>query len=893
MSTHLKLALLTSLCATTALAQSSGRTGPLFPPSAESDPSGSDTIVVTGTRQANRTVATSTVPIDVLTGRALRANGYTETNRVLAQLLPSFNFPQPSITDGTDVIRPATLRGLGPDQTLVLVNGKRRHTTALLNVNGSVGRGTAAVDINLIPTAALDRIEVLRDGAAAQYGSDAIAGVINFQLSQRREGARFSATYGGYVTDVGGIRQVTGVAQSAPGVPILAPDGTLALTESGQDRGVTDGGVLTLSGNIGLPLFKAGFLNVTGEYRDRDPTNRTGYDPRRQFGATGAFDAREFSFDRLSHRYGDAATKDYTLFVNAGVPVGDAFSVYLFGSYGDRNGNSAGFYRLSNDARNVLSIYPDGFLPQINTKLQDYSVTGGVKGKLEAINIDLSVAYAHNNFDFHIGNTLNASLGAASPREFDAGGLSYGQFTTNLDVNRNFAIGFLKNFNLAAGLEYRNEEYSIRAGEPDSYRSGTALVGMNNPSSNPSGFGAGAAPGAQVFPGFQPVIGGQQVTGRNRQRHNFSAYVEGDADVSDSFTVQVAGRYEDYSDFGSTVNGKASARYEPVRGYALRGSVSTGFRAPSLQQQFFAAAATNNVNGILVDAVTLPVDNPVALALGSKPLKAETSVSYSGGVALNPWRAFSLTVDYYHIAIDDRVVLTENLTATRDALGNPTGAVTSTGFNIATILNNAGFRTISAARFFVNGINTVTEGVDAIATYRLDLGTYGRLQTTAGFNYNRDKITGRTAAPGVLGQVSGIVLFGRQESLRIEKGQPSTKINLGLDYDYARFGLTLRGTRYGKVVDGGTEPFNDIVLGAKWVTDIEVRLKPTARIELAAGANNLLDEYPDLTPTGRGIDPLTGLGRNYSQTRYVTPYSSFSPFGFNGRFVYARASYVF
>ena len=852
-----------------------------------------DTIIVTGTRQRNRTVTNSTVPIDVIGAEALQNSGFTETNRVLAQLVPSFNFPQPSITDGTDVIRPATLRGLGPDQTLVLINGKRRHTTALLNVNGSVGRGTAAVDINLIPMAALERVEVLRDGAAAQYGSDAIAGVINFQLSQRREGARFSATYGGYVTDVDGIRQVTGVAQSAPGVPLLAPDGTLLLTDNGRDRRARDGGVLTLTSNIGLPLADTGFLNLTAEYRDRGDTNRTGYDPRRQFGAAGAFDPREFGFDRVSHRYGDAATKDYNIFVNAGMPLADDISVYLFGSYGHRNGNSAGFYRLSNDARNVLSIYPDGFLPQINTRLRDYSVTAGVKGEIGTVAIDMSAAYAHNSFDFDIGNTLNASLGATSPTQFDAGGLRYGQFTANLDLSRDFEIGFLKSFSLAGGLEYRNEEYSIRAGEPDSFRAGPALVGANNPSSNPAGFGAGAAPGAQVFPGFQPVIGGQQVTGRSRQRHNFSAYAEANADVSDRFTLQVAGRYEGYSDFGSTINGKVSARYEPTPGYALRGSVSTGFRAPSLQQQFFAAAATNNVNGTLVDAVTLPVDNPVARALGSKPLQAETSFSYSGGVAINPVPALSLTVDYYRIAIDDRIVLTENLAATRDALGNPSGAPTSTGFNIARILNNAGFRTISAARFFINGIDTVTQGIDAVATWRLDLGAYGKLRTTAGFNYNRNRITGRNAAPGAIGQVPGIVLFGRQESLRIEQGQPLTKINLGVDYDHDIIGLTARGNRYGKVVDGGTEAFNDIVLGAKWVIDLEARIKPAANLELAVGANNVFDTYPDRTPTGRAVDPATGLGRNYAQTRYVTPYSSFSPFGFNGRFLYGRMTVSF
>ena len=853
-----------------------------------------DTIIVTGTRRPDRTKADSTVPIDVIGAEALRNTGYTETNRVLAQLVPSFNFPQPSISDGTDVIRPATLRGLGPDQTLVLVNGRRRHTTALLNINGSVGRGTAAVDINLIPSAAIERVEVLRDGAAAQYGSDAIAGVINFQLRRERGGARFSATYGQYDGEVGGVRAVTGVATSAPGVPVIAPDGTLSLSDTGRNRHVSDGGTLTLSGNVGIPLLATGFINITGEYRDRSPTNRTGYDTRRQFGSGATpFAPEEFTFNRLSHRYGDARTEDYTLFVNAGVPLAGGFELYGFGSYGHRDGNSAGFYRLSNDARNVLSIYPNGFLPEINIALEDYSLTTGVKGAIGGTNVDLSLSYARNRFDFLIANTLNASLGPSSPTRFDAGGLRYGQLLANLDVNRAVAVGFLRSFTLAGGLEFRRESYEIRAGEPDSFRAGPALVGANNPSSSPGGFGAGAAPGAQVFPGFQPFIGGQRVTGVERPRHNVSAYLEADADVTRRLTVQVAGRYENYSDFGSAVNGKLSARFEPIRGVAVRGNVATGFRAPSLQQQFFAAAATNNINGTLVDAVTLPVGNPVALALGAKPLEAETSVSFSGGVVLNPLPAFSLTVDYYQIEIDNRVVVTENLAATRDALGNPSGAPTSSGFQIAQILNNAGFRTISAARFFVNGIDTRTRGVDAIATYRLDLGRFGRLGATAGFNYNQTKITGRKATPGALSQVPGVVLFGRQESLRIERGQPRTRVTLGLDYNYAILGVTARGNRFGEVIDGGADAFLDAPLGAKWVTDLEVRVKPTRAIELALGANNLLDAYPDPLPRGRGIDPATGLPRNLPATRAVAPFSNFSPFGFNGRFVYGRVGVKF
>lgn len=330
----------------------------------------SNAIIVTGTRRTDRTVADSPVPVDVITAESLTQSGFTETNRLLAEQVPSFNFPQPSITDGTDVIRPATLRGLNPDQTLVLINGKRRHTSSLLNINGSVGRGTSAVDINLIPSIALKRVEVLRDGAAAQYGSDAIAGVINFQLRDSREGGRFTATYGQYETNVQGIPTVTGLQLNAAGQPILAPEsgvngnGTVyAVNTDGKDRRASDGRTLTLAGTVGLPLGEEGYFNVSAEYQDRNPTNRTGFDRRRQYNLIGGLiDPRELTINRLTHIYGDAATKDMKLFLNVGSPLGESgVELYTFASYGFRDGKSAGFYRLANDARNVPAIYPDGF----------------------------------------------------------------------------------------------------------------------------------------------------------------------------------------------------------------------------------------------------------------------------------------------------------------------------------------------------------------------------------------------------------------------------------------------------------------------------------------------------------------------------------------------------
>jgi iron complex outermembrane receptor protein len=852
-----------------------------------------DTIIVTGTRRADRTVADSPVPVDVIGGAALVQTGVPETARALRDLVPSFNFPQPSITDGTDVIRPATLRGLGPDQTLVLINGKRRHTAALLNINGSVGRGTSAVDINLIPGAAIERVEVLRDGAAAQYGSDAIAGVINFQLRDDREGGRFSATWGRYITQMSGVNEVTGVAASStPGVPQLGADGQLVLTDTGREDKRNDGDMLTLSSNFGLPLGAEGFVNFTAEYRDRDRTNRAGWDARRQFNvnvATQGYDPREFTFDRLTHLYGDAKTEDVTLFLNAGIPLDDRVEAYLFASYGQRDGSSAGFFRLPNDNRNVPAIYPEGFLPLITTDLTDYAVTGGLKGDFGGWAWDLSMQYGRNEFDFGIKNTLNASIGPTSGTEFDSGGLRYGQWLTNLGVSREFQIGAM-DVGLAVGVEYRRETFEIRPGEPDSYRNGGQTVGQNNPQFTGAAALAPAAPGAQVFPGFQPTIGGQRVTGE-RARENVSLYAELDADVTDWWNLQLAGRFEDYSDFGSDWNGKVATRVEVADWLSFRGAVSTGFRAPSLQQQFFAASATNNVGGVLLDTVTLPVNNPVALALGSGPLQAETSVSWSVGGVLNPLPGLNLTVDFYQVDIDDRIVVTDNLQATRDAAGNPSG--TNPGRTIAAILNAAGFTNISAARFFINGIDTRTKGLDAIATYRFDVGAEGSLALTAAYNWNETKITGRNDVPGALNQVPGIVLFGRLESLRIEKGQPQDKINLSADYSQKWFGMTLRGNRFGEVLDPGADAFNDFKMGAKWIVDAEVRVEPLTGLEVALGANNLFDTYPDRRPTGRGTDPVTGAGRNYSVNNYFLPYSSFSPFGFNGRFVYGRVSYRF
>ncbi|HEX8216431.1 MAG TPA: TonB-dependent receptor [Allosphingosinicella sp.] len=808
-------------------------------------------IVVTGTRRTDRTVAESPVPIDIISSEALVETGYTEVNRILGQVVPSFNFPQPSITDGTDVLRPATLRGLSPDQTLVLVNGKRRHPSALLNINGSVGRGSAAVDLNTIPVLAIDRIEVLRDGASSQYGSDAIAGVINIQL-RRRPGGRAQVTYGQYITSLQDVPVVTGVEQLAGGEPRIDADGNFVLTNSGRDRQERDGATLTVGAHYGLQVGASGYINVTGEMRDREATNRAGYDPRRQFPlVAGASDPREFTFDRLNHRYGDAETRDYNLFVNMGTNLTNAIELYAFGSYGHREGESAGFFRRANDARNrnfsasttsFVPFYAEGFLPLITSEIEDYSLAVGVRGESGGWNWDLSHVYGHNGFDFGVANSFNASFGSASQTEFEAGGLRFGQHVVNLDFQREVVSGL----SLAIGAEYRHENFDIVAGEPQSYAAGPFSAPPFN-----------AAAGAQVFPGFRPA---NEVDAR---RHSYAVYAEADAEISDALTVQVASRYERYSDFGSNLDGKVAVRYAPVEFFALRGSASTGFRAPSLHQQFYSTTSTNNVNGVLVEIGTFPVNDPVARALGSRDLEPERSTNLSVGATLTPGNGINVTVDYYDIALDDRIVVTENLQ----------------GASVVALLQAAGFNNITSARFFINGIDTNTRGLDIVGTWRIGDTGLGDVTFTAGYNWNRTRIRDRAILP----TLPGLALFGRQESLRIEQGQPSSKISLGLDLDHDMIGATVRTNRYGSVLVPGAVEATDFELEPKWVTDAELRVTPIEMLELAIGANNLFDVYPSRLPAGGA----------FGANPYFIPYSQFSPFGFNGRFVYARASVRF
>ncbi|WP_024610069.1 TonB-dependent receptor [Pseudoalteromonas sp. TB64] len=809
-------------------------------------------ISVIGSRRLGRTVEDSAVPIDIIGADALNNSGQTETNALLSSLLPSFNFPQASLTDGSDHVRPAQLRGLAPDHTLVLVNGKRRHSNALLNLNGSTGRGSSSVDLNAIPANAIARIEVLRDGAAAQYGSDAIAGVINIVLKSASSGGSFSANYGANVTEMDGVPELKSVSEGS--------DGNLAFTE-GSDRSLTDGQTLTLQGNMGFELGENGFLNISTEYRDRHSTNRSDYDQRENYARLddGSLDPRELTVNRYNHNFGNGDVEDLSVFYNAGYQLTNNADLYSFGSYSKREGEGGGFYRRASDSRNIEEIYPDGFLPVITSDINDFSLALGVKGFVSEWNYDVSAVYGQDAFEFGVTNSLNTSFGPTSQTTFDAGTLTYDQLTLNVDLSREVDVSFLESsVNVAVGAEYRREGYQIDAGEEASYAQGTFGPGgaVTDPVDGPFG-----AAGSQVFPGFTPESEG------DNSRHNVSFYIDLETYLTDDWNLTVAARYEDYSDFGDTLNGKIATRYALTEDLAIRASASTGFRAPSLQQQFFTSVATVFVDGEPTETGTFAPGSDVAKALGSPGLDAEEATNYGVGFTWSTDFNFSLSVDYYQILIDDRIVLSNNLS----------------GAAIEQLLEGTG---ANQGRFFLNAIDSKTRGVDVVASYNLATDGYGDVAFNLGYNYGKNEVTDIIDAPAEL-QGAGFDqdnLFSGNELRRFEVSTPRNKYNLSATWNMDQWRTTLRTTRYGETQDPSETPELNEVLKPKWITDLDVAYSLSENVSLSLGANNIFDVYPDATR--ENVDEVSTFSRLFA-------YSSFSPYGFNGRYVYGKIEMKF
>jgi iron complex outermembrane receptor protein len=784
------------------------------------EPLALEEIAVIGTRAAERTSTEAPVPVDVLTAAEIKQSGRTETAQIIQSLAPSFNFPRATIADGTDHTRPATLRGLAPDQVLVLVNGKRRHASALINVNGSVGRGSGMVDLNAIPASAIERIEILRDGAAAQYGSDAIAGVLNIILKQGAQNE--------------------------------------LLTTFGQTV-ESDGGVIQAGGNYALPLGSDGVLQLAGEYRNRGFTNRSAPDLRPQYFPGDPRNSDPALNGLVNHRHGDADTEDGGLFLNLAKPLGEAAEVYAFGGGTLRRGEATGFYRRALDDRTVRAIHPNGFLPMIATKISDFSGVAGVRGKRAGWRWDVSADYGRNLFHFDVKNSNNVTLGAASPTEFYAGTLIFDQFTANVDLAKSYAIGLASPLNIAFGGEFRRDGYHITEGEPDSYRDGGVPI-LDGPNA-----GAQGAPGAQVFPGFRPTDATDQ------SRNNVAGYLDLEAQVIPRILLGIAGRVERYNDFGSTTDGKITARFEPIPGFAVRGAIATGFRAPSLGQSFFSATSTNFIGGVPFENRTFPVNTGVARALGARELTAEKSENYSFGVALNPVKNLSLTADYYQILIDDRIVFSGNFTGTA----------------IRDFLAAQGFPGVAGARYFTNAIDTRTLGVDVVANYGLAIGATSTLRLIGGYNYNVNRVLRVAPTPPALSAFQE-TLFDRIERNRIERGQPRSNFSVSGVFNYNALGITARTQRFGEVTvfDLPADGSLDQTFSAKWITDLSASYTFMERLTVTAGVDNIFDVYPDPNSVGNA----TTAGNS---TFGILRYNQHSPFGFNGAFYYGRLTFGF
>jgi iron complex outermembrane receptor protein len=775
-------------------------------------------VVVLGSRSGTRTALDSAAPVGLIGAKDMQMAGPLEVGKLLQTLDPSFNFSSTFISDGTDIIRPATLRSLGPDQILVLVNGKRRHQQALVNVQQTIGRGSAGTDINAIPMSAIQRIEVLRDGAAAQYGSDAIAGVINIVLKQQTSETQLSGTVGG--TSEGGGELYSG------------------------------------SANKGWAIGDGGYVNLTVEGRHRGETNRAGPDTLR------------VNPPRVTQRIGDSLAKDKYFWWNAALPASQEGEFYTFGGVSHRTGDSAGFFRSAGDGRTVPAIYPNGFLPNIRTTVKDASAALGYRRDLaNQWKFDASVNHGRSELDFHEKQTINVSywyepkpgggIYAESPLEADTGALKFNQTTVNLDLRGPLNMGG-RSVSFATGFEYRRDGYQIDAGDPVSYQYGRT----NNPAIVIRDQTGGiAASGTQGFPGYTPG------TAVDDSRHNIALYADLEHQITDQLLLGAAVRWEKYSDFGSTTTGKLSLRYDPSRTVGLRGTVSTGFRAPSVQQKFYSSVSTNlNSAGVLTETLTAREGSAVTKAFGIPNLKEEKSKNASVGIVLRPATNFSLTADLWGINIDDRIVFSSNIAPESGA------CATAAACPIKAILDPL---KVGQAQFFTNAIDTETRGLDIVAEHTTRW-TGSTLVLSGQLDFNRTKVKNRHSSSPVL---SGTQLFDDSQVTLIERGQPRQHHVVSADYTAGAWNGNVRANYYGEVQGQGFTPGFIQTWDAKWILDATLRYNFTKSTSLTVGSNNILNTFPTKWDPVKAA-PFPQLGFTYCWET--------CPFGINGRSFYAR-----
>jgi iron complex outermembrane receptor protein len=815
--------------------------------------------VVVGSRARHTAAEELAVPVDIYPAEQLQQQGSKETRVVLQALSPSVNFPRQSVTDAGDVVRPFTLRGLSPDHTLVLVNGWRRHQTALVNnFTYGMGAGSSGVDLNAIPSSALDRIEVLRDGAAAQYGSDAIAGVVNLVLKDGGFTPFVNADVGRYTSDD-------------------YPD---------------DGTTVNASGGWGIPIG-GGSLGLFGEFRDRQPTNRAWADPFESAG-TGVEDEvndkgqvvhKNNPVPQPNHHWGDGLERDAMAWGNFRLPVNQSGSseIYSFGGYSHRKGIGNPYRRYAGSARSWDQLYPLGFLPTIGGLVTDYSAAGGLRGVVSGWNYDVGAEFGHNDFKYEIGNTLNASLGPCldvpcapgadgvlgtaddpgipNQLSFFAGKVLREEFVTAVNIAKPVELGLRNPVNLAFGAAFRRERYAVTPGEPASY--------VNGGIPDQTGSGDLAPGGSQSFPGFAPG------DATDRHRNNFGLYADAESQLSEKVLADVAARFENYNDFGSRVSGKASVRFQPSQRVTLRAAASTGFRAPGLSQVAFSKVVTNVIAGEFIDVGLFPTDNPAAQALGAKPLQEETAYNLSAGVVVTPVNNLTITADYFHIRINNQILL---------------GATFDDSVSVA-LLTAAGFGNIGGVQYFTNGLDTRTQGVDITAGYQVPTGAGATLDLSAGFNYTRNKIIHVDPLPQVLRDAGSTEpgLLDSVTAIGIQDERPDWRGTLQANYTVGRFSTLGRFSYYGGF--SSAQPgFCDLCrenYGGKGLFDAEIGYQFN-QVKLAVGARNLFDTYPDQPSSLVVVDDAGDTSKDFNDNFGTFPWAAASPFGYNGRYVYAR-----
>ena len=800
-------------------------------------------VVIVGSHFKAAPLIEKVEPADVINQAKVETLNQFEVGQLLQYTVPSFHSTPQTISDGTDHINPATLRGLGPDQVLVLVNGKRRHSSALVNVNGTVGRGSVATDLNAIPLSAIEKIEVLRDGAAAQYGSDAIAGVINIVLKKE---IRYTE-----------INTFSGINQEG------------------------DGATFQVNSSHGISLGKkGGFASVALDFRKKNHTNRSGnytgmiygdardeneVERQRFFEQTGFDNQRVMSI-------GNAASTNAAAFINAELPINQYVTLYGFGGVNYRLGESYGFYRFPYQRRRQSGIFPLGFSPKIKADIFDRSLTLGVKSKNLPWQIDFSNTVGGNRFDFRVENSNNASMGLASPTSAYSGGFNYTQNVTNLNVSKQtfWKVPIQVEF----GAEFRLENYQQLEGEEASWEhyGDTTLQGE---------FKEG---GMQVFPGFMP----QNAT--DQFRHNLGFYTNVDVELSKSWLLNVAGRYEYYSDFGSSLIYKIGTRYTVSPSLTLRSTFNTGFRAPSMPQIHYSGQAIQFISvedeQVGVKVSNFKNDSPITRQFGIEPLKAETSRNYSVGLTLNVLDNLSLTSDVFQINIQDRIVLTGLFSAEDDP-------------RFAEILNPTG---VYKAQFFTNAIDTRTKGVDIVLNYQFDF-EKSRLKCSIGGNITQTRLKTDAQNRPIIRTSEVLqgfesILFNREEISRIEVAQPQSKLILNLNYIHSKFEANLTTTRFGSISyihpkDGNSNHWilnqltnqiesRDQIFNAKWITNLNLLYRFSNRFTVHLGGNNIFNIYPDQHTHSANIN--NGL---FLYSRRV------QQFGVSGAFWYGRLNWRF